>query len=177
MELVERRHFQNINQLERIASILAGSALGAYGIRQGLKHHSIPGVGLALAGAALVKRGITGYCDLYRTFGVNTTQQQPGANASIPYQQGVRVDRSITINASRDAVYSFWRNLDNLPRFMRHVQSVKRVDDKHSHWIVEGPAGQKVEWDAEIINEIPGELLAWRSLAGAAVDDAGSRAI
>jgi uncharacterized membrane protein len=179
MELVERRHIQNVSQAERIASIIAGGALGVFGIREGLKHHSIPGAGLALAGAALVKRGITGYCDLYRTFGVNTTQQRPGAgaassNACIPYQQGIRVERSITINASREAVYSFWRNLENLPRFMKHVQCVRKVDDKHSHWMVEGPAGQTVEWDAEIINEIPNELLAWRSLPGASVDNAGS---
>jgi uncharacterized membrane protein len=178
MELVER-HMQNINQAERIASIIAGGALGFYGLREGLKHHSLPGAGLALAGAALVRRGLTGYCDLYRAFGVNTTPHQTAAdaetsNACISYQQGIRVDRSITINASRDAVYSFWRKLDNLPRFMKHVNCIRKMDDTHSHWIVEGPAGQKVEWDAEIINEIPGELLAWRSLPGASVDNAGS---
>ncbi len=174
MELVQRRYIQNVNSLDRIASIVAGSALGFYGIRESLKHHSVPGVGLALAGAALVKRGVTGYCDLYRALGVNTIPQQPGANASISYQKGIRVERSITINATRETVFSFWRNLENLPRFMKHVQCVTKTDETHSHWLVAGPAGQKVEWDAEIINEIPNELLAWRSLPGASVDNAGS---
>jgi uncharacterized membrane protein len=174
MELVERKLSHNLNQAERIASIIAGTAIGIYGLREGIKHHSIPGASLTLAGAALVRRGIIGYCDLYRAFGVDTTHSQPGASASIPYQKGIRVERSITINASRETVFSFWRNIDNLPRFMKHVHCVKKVDDKRSHWIVEGPAGQKVEWDAEIINEIPDELIAWRSLPGASVDNAGS---
>ena len=175
MELVQRNHpVQNIHQLERLASIIAGGSLALYGIRQGLKYHSIPGAGLALAGAALIKRGVTGYCDLYRTLGVKTAEQHPGANTSIAYQQGIRIDRSITINAGRAQVYEFWRNLENLPRFMKHVQCVKQQDALHSHWIVEGPAGQLMEWDAEIINEIPNELLAWRSLPGASVNNAGT---
>ncbi len=174
MELVQPRHTRNVSQIERIASIVAGGALGFYGIRQCLKHRSIPGAGLTLAGAALIKRGATGYCDLYRALGINTAGQLPGANATIQYQEGIRVDRSITINASRETVYSFWRNLENLPRFMKHVQCVKKIDDKHSHWLVEGPAGQNIEWDAEIINEIPNELVAWRSLPGASVMNAGT---
>jgi uncharacterized membrane protein len=176
MEIVEGRHHptQNVHQFERLASIIGGGALAYYGLRQGIKRHSIPGAGLALAGAALIKRGVTGYCDVYRALGVKTAEHHPGANATIAYQQGIRVDRSITINASRDQVYSFWRNLENLPRFMKHVRTVKALDDRRSHWVMEGPAGLKAEWDAEIINEIPNELLAWRSLPGASIDNAGS---
>ena len=176
MEMVQRRHhnIQNIHQAERIGSIIAGSSLAIYGIRQALKYHSIPGAGLALAGAALIKRGASGYCDLYRALGVKTANHTTGTNTTIPYQQGIRVDRSVTINASREQVYAFWRDLENLPRFMEHVHCVKQKDAKLTHWIIEGPAGQKFEWDAEIINEIPNELLAWRSLPGALVNNAGS---
>ena len=175
MELVQRRHHpgQNVHQVERIASIVAGTTLGYFGIREALTHHSIPGAGLALSGAALIKRGITGYCDLYAAVGMNTVVQERTGNSTIAYQQGVRVDRSTTINATREQVYAFWRNLENLPRFMKHVQCVKQMDDTHSHWIVKGPAGN-VEWDAEIINEVPNELIAWRSLPGASIDNAGS---
>jgi uncharacterized membrane protein len=165
---------QNIHQTERIASVIAGSALVAFGLRKAFKYHSLPGAGLAIAGAALIKRGVTGHCEVYHSLGVTTEEQHPGANTTIPYQQGVRVDRSITINAGREVVYDFWRNLENLPQFMKHVRCIKETDEQHSHWIVEGPAGQTVEWDAEIINEIPGELLAWRSLPGALVNNAGS---
>ncbi|HEY3840888.1 MAG TPA: SRPBCC family protein [Bryobacteraceae bacterium] len=176
MELVEQRHpLQNVHQWERLASIVAGGSLALYGVRQGLRHQSIAAsTGLTLAGAALIKRGVTGYCDLYRALGVTTAEEHPGASASVGYQQGVRVDRSITINAGRSQVYDFWRKLENLPRFMRHVHCVKETDEKHSHWIVDAPAGQKVEWDAEIINEVPNELLAWRSLPGASIPNAGS---
>ena len=146
MELVQSRNIQNVHRNERIASIIAGGALGLFGIREGLKHHSIPGASLALAGAALMKRGITGYCDLYHTFGVSTAGRK-----------GTRVERSITINASREDVYSFCRNPENLPRFVKQAPCVK-----------------KAEWDAEITNEIPNELLAWRSLPGAAVERSGS---
>jgi uncharacterized membrane protein len=165
----------NVHQVERIASVVAGGALAWCGVREGLKRHPVQGVALTLAGGALVRRGITGYCDIYRALGINNTNTgEPGANATIPYQQGVRVDRSITVNANREDVYAFWRNLDNLPRFMKYVRSVKVMDATNSHWIVDGPAGQKLEWDAEIINEIPNELLAWRSLPGASINNTGS---
>lgn len=174
MEL-QRTYTQNVNQMERIASVIAGGALGFFGLREALANHrSVPGAGLTLAGAALIRRGLTGYCDLYRAFGVNTTERPTGGNATIPYREGIRLDRSITINASREAVYSFWRDLENWPRFMKNVECVRKVDDKRSHWIVQGPAGQKVEWDAEVINEIPNELIAWRSLPGASVNNTGS---
>jgi uncharacterized membrane protein len=174
MDLGRHHPAHNLNQAERVGSVLAGIALGGFGLREALKRHSVRSVGLVLGGAALVKRGITGYCDVYRSLGINTAAQHPGRNATIPYQQGVRVDRSITIQASREQVYAFWRNLENLPRFMKHVKSVKQMDDLHSHWVVDAPSGTKVEWDAEIINEIPGELIGWRSLPGASVSNAGS---
>ena len=176
MELVQRHHYPmpNVNQLERFASIVAGTALGYYGFRAAWERHSLSGAGLTLTGAALIRRGITGYCDVYRALGVKTTAHQPDDHATIAYQQGIRVDRSVTINAPREQVFAFWRDLENLPRFMKHVSCVKKRDQQISHWIVEGPAGQKIEWDAEIINEIPNELLAWRSLPGASIANAGS---
>ena len=158
---------QNVHQVERIASIIAGTAMGYFGIREVLRHHSIPAAGLALGGAALIKHGVS-------SPGPRIPPAERAGNATIGYQHGIRVDRTTTINCPREQVYAFWRNLENLPRFMKHVQCVRQIDDLHSHWIVEGPAGQKVEWDAEIINEIPNELLAWRSLPGASVDNAGS---
>lgn len=175
MELVNRAQYttQNLHPAERIASVIAGGVLGFYGIRQGIVKHSIPGAGLALAGAALVRRGLTGYCDVYHSLGIQTKPRE-GAEHPVGYKEGIRVDRSVTINANRDEVFAFWRNIQNLPRFMTHVCSVKRVDDRVSHWVAEGPAGMKIEWDAEIINEIPGELIAWQSLPGADVNSAGS---
>ena len=71
-------------------------------------------------------------------------------------------------------VYRFWRRLDNLPRFMTHLNRVSETPGGTSHWVAAGPAGIAVEWDAEIINEIENKLLAWRSLPGSDVVTAGS---
>lgn len=71
-------------------------------------------------------------------------------------------------------VYRFWRRLDNLPRFMTHLNRVTETPDGKSHWVAEAPAGLAVEWDAEVINERENEVLAWRSLPGSDVVTAGS---
>jgi len=84
------------------------------------------------------------------------------------------VAKTFTIGKPAQELYAFWRDFSNLAKFMNHVQVAKQADDKHSHWKVDGPAGMSVEWDAEIINEEPGRLIAWRSLGGAMVDNAGS---
>src|SRR5579862_1997070 len=131
MEVAQSHPIQNVHQVERLASILAGGSLALFGVRQGLKYHSIAAsTGLTLAGAALIKRGVTGYCDIYRALGVQTADDHPGANTSIGYQQGFRVDRSITINAPREQVYDFWRRLENLPRIMQYVHCIKQTDEK-----------------------------------------------
>ena len=160
----------NIGKVERGASIMGGTIL-AY---LGAKRKDALGAGIALLGANLLRRGITGYCYTYQYLGIRTAPVGQGKNISIPYELGVKVERSVTISKERHEVYRFWRNLANLPDFMKHLQSVKATGDKTSHWIVNGPAGRTVEWDAEIVNEIENELLAWRSLPGSTVQNAGS---
>jgi uncharacterized membrane protein len=79
----------------------------------------------------------------------------------------------MTINRSPQDLFNFWRNLENLPRFMRHLESVQNFGQR-SHWVARGPLGVRVEWDAEIYRERPNEMIAWRSLEGADVDNTGS---
>jgi uncharacterized membrane protein len=86
----------------------------------------------------------------------------------------VNVEKSITINRSADECYRFWRNFENFPRFMEHVESVQLTSGNRSHWKAKAPAGTSVEWDAEITVDQPGELLAWHSLKEADVDNAGT---
>src|SRR4029453_1971994 len=86
----------------------------------------------------------------------------------------LHVTKSVTINRPREAVYQFWRDFANLPQFMAHVQSVVSIGDKRSHWVVAAPAGQTVEWDAEVVDDRPNELLAWRSLEGSDIRHEGS---
>jgi uncharacterized membrane protein len=86
---------------------------------------------------------------------------------------GIRVRKAITINRSPEDLYRFWRDFENLPRFMRHLESVRVLDDGRSHWVARGPGGSRVEWDAEITLDVANQLIAWRSLEGD-VDTAGS---
>ena len=95
-------------------------------------------------------------------------------HVSVGSGEGLRVDKEITINVPPAQVYSFWVNLENLARFMHHIESVTRTDLTHSHWRVKTAAGKCVEWDAEIIAQRENEMISWRSLPGAEVDNAGS---
>jgi uncharacterized membrane protein len=89
-------------------------------------------------------------------------------------QRGVRVEQATTINRSIDEVYRFWRNFENFPRFMRHLESVQQLSGTISRWRAKGPAGLSVEWDAEMIEERDRDWIAWRSLDGADVPNRGS---
>lgn len=85
----------------------------------------------------------------------------------------VQVEKCITVNRSTEECYRFWRAFDNFPRFMKHLELVEQIDDKRSRWCAKAPAGARMEWEAELIDDIPGERLAWRSLEGADVDNYG----
>jgi uncharacterized membrane protein len=99
----------------------------------------------------------------------------PGASRrSLPRDRSIRVEKSITVNRLPEELYQFWRNFENLPRFMAHLDAVQATGEKRSHWRAKALAGMTVEWDAEIINDRPHELIAWRSVEGADVDNAGS---
>jgi uncharacterized membrane protein len=86
----------------------------------------------------------------------------------------IRVAQAVTINRSPEELYRFWRDFQNLPRFMKHLESVRGTSDRRSQWVAKAPAGTTVKWDAEITEDRPNELIAWRSLEGADVDNVGS---
>ncbi len=94
-------------------------------------------------------------------------------SASVGHKEGVRVEKTVTINKSAEDLYRFWRNFEHLPRFMDHLESVQVKDATHSHWKAKAPAGQSVEWDAVIINDIANEVIAWQS-TDAQIANAGS---
>src|SRR5439155_827395 len=137
----------------------------------GLRRGTMGGVAEAVIGGCLVERGLSGHCHMYAALGVNTAQHNRAAAVSA--RRGVKVVRAVTISKSADELYRFWRNFENLPHFMRHLESVT-CEDGRSHWVARGPAGMSVSRDAEIINEEPNRLIAWRSLEGSQVSTAGS---
>jgi uncharacterized membrane protein len=102
------------------------------------------------------------------------SQQLSAANPATPQEGSNRVNKSIVINSSPEELYQYWRNFENLPRFMHHLESVTVTGDRRSHWVATAPAGTTVEWDAEITEDRPNELIAWQSLEGADVYNRGS---
>ena len=161
----------NVNQTERWVSGLAGGALAIYG----LTRRTWGGAVLALVGGTLIARGSTGHCYMYDALGVNTSGAETGNPlVSVTAGHGVKVEKSVTVNRPPEEVYRFWRDFQNLPRFMNHLESVSDLGGGRSHWVAKAPAGKTVEWDAEVYNEKENELIAWRSLEGADVDNAGS---
>lgn len=153
-------------QNQRWIAMLLGSGL----ILGATARRSLP---LALAGGVLLYRGVTGRWAFSELFGLGSPEARH-PSTSVPHETGIKVERSITIHKSRAELYRFWRNLENLPRFMSQLADVRQLDEKRSHWKVKSLAGSTFEWDAEIINEIPNELLAWRSLENSELNHAGS---
>lgn len=156
----------NVPDPERFTSVLLGVGLGILGLaRPGLTRWAC-----LLAGAALVRRGVTGRCDLYAQLDVDRRHPASG----VPGNRGTRIEYAVEVNCPADVLYHFWRDLTQLPRIMRHVKEVEVRSTARSHWKVAGPAGKTLEWDAQIINDEEGRLIAWESLPGAAVKNAGS---
>jgi uncharacterized membrane protein len=108
----------------------------------------------------------------------NGAQTRINGAASVQQRQstagGVHVVETITLRRPRNEVYGFWHNFENLPRFMAHLESVQVLDGMRSHWKAKAPAGTTVEWDAEMVEDRPNELIAWRSLEGSTVPNSGS---
>jgi uncharacterized membrane protein len=97
----------------------------------------------------------------------------PGDGESAAQRGDVLVGRSVTIDRPRGDLYAFWRDFENLPKFMRNVHGVTVYDATRSHWVINAPAGKTVEWDSIITHDEPGKLIAWQSLEGASVRNSG----
>ncbi|MDZ8067081.1 MAG: SRPBCC family protein [Nostoc sp. DedQUE08] len=87
--------------------------------------------------------------------------------------QRINVEKTLTINKPVEELYRFWRNFDNLPRFIKHLKEVRLYDEKRSHWISKGFLNESVEWDVVITEDRENELIAWTSVEGAAIETSG----
>jgi uncharacterized membrane protein len=152
----------NVDDAERWVSGISGAALALYGVRR----RSVGGIALTALGAALLYRSLTGRSPLYRALNFRLVRTTGGG-------QRIEVVKTLTINRPPEELYRFWRNFENLPTIMQHLESVTVQDNKRSHWVVKGPGGKRLEWDAEIVNDKPGQLIAWQSCKGSDVDHWG----
>lgn len=153
----------NVGSDERTVMLLAGGALLGYAWRSNSK-------GLGALSAGLLLRGVTGYCPAYGALGINNTD----AKRALAGEKGVHIRESIFINAPAEQIYRFWRQLDRLPEVMPHLSSVEQLDTKRSRWTAKAFDTVPITWEAEIINELPFELIAWQTLPGQAIQTAGS---
>jgi uncharacterized membrane protein len=88
--------------------------------------------------------------------------------------EGVEVVRTMTLDAPVERVYEFWNDFENFPRFMSHVREVKRTGPDRTHWIVAGPGGAPVEWDAVVTRRVPNEEISWRTVDSSLVEHGGT---
>ncbi len=140
---IQEMSAQRPRAAQKWGALLGGGALAVYGITR----RSAMGYALAGAGGVLAYFGAT-------------------ANGA---PREFLAETTILLNTSPEEAYRFWRDFDNLPRFMRHLESVRTSGDRHSHWVALGPAGARIQWDTEIIEEIENSSIRWRSLPGSDV--------
>lgn len=150
----------NVSPFERIASTGVGGYLLYDSIVNNDKWRWVKAVG----GALLLFRGVTGYCPVYGAMGKS---QLP-----VPYKT-INIRTKLTVNKGRNEVYAFWRKLENLPLFMKHLESVEKIDEKYSNWKAKFPGQVSLEWKAEIVKEREGEFLGWSSTEDATIRNAG----
>ena len=175
----DTRH--NVAKGERIGSVALGAALVGLGVRR----RDPIGLVAALFGGYFITRGATGNCLVYRALGVSTGSADAvlapwhrddvtSRAATVNARKAIKVERAVTIDRPRDELFAFWRNFENLPRFMEHLVAVRVDSPTRSHWEAKAPGGKTVEWDAEIVNEVPYEIIAWKSIGEPDVANAGA---
>lgn len=162
----ETNHNQtNVSTIGRWASVLGGGTLLLIAIRRRSRSRLIP----AAVGAGLLYQGVTGHSRLYQAIGVNTADQAAGS---------IRVQKTVTVLRAPAEAYQFWRQLENLPRFMTHLESVEPLGNGRSRWVVRMPGdetsfGLPLTWEAQITVDQPNEMIAWETLPGSEVQHSG----
>jgi uncharacterized membrane protein len=89
-------------------------------------------------------------------------------------EHAMRARASVIVNRSQEECYRFWRVFENLPRFMSYLESVRWTGEGRSRWVAVAPGGERLEWDVEIVDDVPNERISWRSLPGADVPNSGT---
>ena len=149
----------NVDPLERFLSVITGTSLLVHSLRT-RNRLLVPEL---IAGSWLLYRGYSGHCAVKKAIERN---RESVSNINVKW--------TMIVNRPRAEVYRFWRNLSNLPLFMKHVASVHQVNERLSNWTISIPGNIKdVSWRAELVKEIPNELLSWHSLPGSEITNAG----
>ncbi|MEX2576478.1 MAG: SRPBCC family protein [Halofilum sp. (in: g-proteobacteria)] len=169
---VPRRHpeaYYNISAAERKVSLAVGAASLAYGLR----HGGAVGWTAGVTGGFLTQRGLTGHCYANQLLGRNSARAGDRGRSR---QGPQRFTTQLTIARRPDELYRFWRDFTRLPTFMRFITEVRPAGGNRTHWVAEGPWAERtgrLEWDAEVTEDVPDERIAWRSVEGSDVEQRG----
>jgi uncharacterized membrane protein len=161
----------NVSHVERAASITLGTALVAVALS---RRPSAGTLTVGLFGAYMAWRGATGHCVLYEALDTGTAEDEEDDRLAAGAHDDTSVEAAVTIGRPPEEVYAFCRALANVPRFMAFIESVQPLDDVRSRWVARTASGQTLSWLAEILEDQPGELFAWRSLPGQPVHHEGA---
>jgi len=149
----------NVSTLERILMVTSGAYLVYNGLSGKTKSFTKAGTG-----GAMLLRGISGYCPVYDAAGHLLNDKSSNINIRF----------GTVINKPVSEVYAFWRNLENLPKFMSHLDSITTIDSTVSEWTAKGPAGiGSISWKARIVKDRTNRLLSWNSLEESSIRNAG----
>lgn len=176
MDTIERRFDPDIayqpdlayQDVSRWAALVGAGAVTLYG----LSRRDRAGAIIALVGGAMLIGAARGSSWIDDWLGIESFDGA-GGEANVLRGRAVRVAHSVVVDRPVDVVYHYWRDLENLPRFMRHLVSVEALPSGRYRWVAKAPVGT-VEWDAEILEEQVPWLISWRSLPGSRIDNAGS---
>lgn len=173
-QVAGHRQPRNVGTLERITSGVLGGAMAACGAgflaRRGGVGGALAGAGLTMLGGLLAYRGASGRSLWYKAIGV---EPHDVTATSHPLSHFVRAEQAVTINRPAAELYAQWRDVENLPTLLRHVRSVRKLDDHWTRWFVSTSGGRVYEWDSRLIEDRPDALLAWASRPDASVPNAG----
>src|ERR1700730_9748277 len=151
----------NVDWPERVVSAGAGGYLLAAGLRN-LGRRPIKGLIQTVLGGFFLYRGSSGNCPVYTAL---------GKEEGVHHAESVNIRTSLLVERPRLEVYYFWRQLENLPLFMKHLLTVQQLDTMRSHWEAVLPGNvATIKWDAEIVKEEEGRLLGWKSIPGSTIE-------
>jgi uncharacterized membrane protein len=158
----------NVHPVERVGSALLGAALLAYGARR----RTVGGIALGVLGADLLLRGAVGHCFLYRALEIDTAHG-PWRELGAP-EDALEVQRTVTVSGTPEDLFTLWREPATQRQIWAHFADLGEADLQNASWTLRAPLGIALRWQAQIVEEQPGELLRWASLPGAGLPNDGN---
>ncbi|HET8701472.1 MAG TPA: SRPBCC family protein [Nitrococcus sp.] len=148
--------YRNVSDQERKASLIAGAGSLLFGLRRG----GVFGLTMGALGGLLGYRGLTGHCPVFARLGKSTAKPTDrGLFGTAP----VDISTGVTINREPQDLYQFWRGFTRLPTFMKYITEVQPSEGNRTHWVAESPIGGKLEWESEVVEDVPNERIIWRT--------------